>query len=213
LLKRLIDWIFYKKCYFCGKKSKIGIICSECFAKIPIKSPKPYKILNKTEIFSACSYENEVKKMIRGLKYHGKRDFAGHSAEILHKFWGESGKTNVNFSIVPMPSHSNRLKKRKYNHIELIAEEFSVFTGYKVNKDLLYRIKDTKPQYKLSMKERQANLKGAFRVNSNNYAFENLLLIDDICTTGTTIDEAITCLHKSGINKVCVLVLSNPEFN
>jgi len=212
-LKKLIDWIFYKKCYFCGKKSKIGIICDECFKKITIKSAKPYKFYKKVEIFSACSYENDVKKMIRGLKYHDKKEFAGHSADILYKFWGQSGKEKVNFSIIPMPSHLNRLKKRKYNHTELIADEFSLKTGYKVNKELLYRIKDTKPQYKLSIKERKANLRGAFRIDINKYAFENLLLLDDICTTGTTVEEAIDCFLKMGINKICVLVLSNPEFD
>jgi len=117
----------------------------------------------------------------------------------------------MDFEIIPMPSHQKRLKQRKYNHINLIAAEFSKLTGYSVNTELISRIKDTKPQYKLNRIQRLENLKGAFSINKEKYTGKNLLLLDDICTTGVTLQEMIKILNKLEINKLCGLVLSNPE--
>lgn len=211
IFKSLFDWIYYKKCYFCGKISLTGIMCEECYKKIKIKQPKYYKNYKNIEIFSVSSYKNELQKLIRGIKFHNKKDFAEYAAKILFDFWKTSTYADKNFQIIPMPSHKKRIKERKYNHIELIADEFSKLTGYSVNTELIYKIKDTKPQYKLNKKERFENLKDAFSVNKEKYRGDNLLLLDDICTTGVTMEEMIKALNKSGINKICGLVLSNPE--
>jgi len=211
ILKSLFDWIYYKRCYFCGKNSPKGIICDECYNKIKIKPPKQYKVFNNVEIFSISLYKDEIQKLIRGIKYHNQREFAPYAAQILFDFWKSTSYADKKFEIIPMPSHEKRLKQRKYNHIELIAEEFSKLIGYPVNTELAFRIKDTKPQYKLSKVQRLENLKGAFSVNKEKYNGGNLLLLDDICTTGITLQEMIKALNKAGINKLCGLVISNPE--
>lgn len=210
-LKALFDWIYYKKCYFCGKISPSGIICEDCFQKIPLNKPKYYKMFNNIQIFSISAYKNELQKLIRGIKYHKQTEFAPYAAQILYNYWQKTSYSEKSFEIIPMPLHEQRLKKRKYNHIELIADEFSKLTGYPVNTEIVSRIKDTKPQYKLSRNERMENLKGAFSVNKENYSGANLLLLDDICTTGVTMQEMIKALNKKGITKLCGLVLSNPE--
>lgn len=210
-LKSLFDWIYYKRCYFCGKISPSGVMCEECYKKIKINSPKQYKTFNNIEIFSIASYKNEIQKLIRGIKYHNQREFAPYAAQLLFDFWQNTEYADKNFEIIPIPSHEKRLKQRKYNHIELIAAEFSKLTGYPVNTELVFRVKDTVPQYKLSRIQRLENLKDAFAVNKENYTGKNLLLLDDICTTGVTFQEMIKALNKAGINKLCGLVLSNPE--
>jgi ComF family protein len=213
IIRLLFDWLYYKKCYFCREISAEGIICGNCYEKIKINPPKQYKVFNNVEIFSITSYKNEIQKLIRGIKYHNQREFAPYAAQLLFEFWQKTSYTDTDtkFEIIPIPSHEKRLKQRKFDHIELIANEFSKLTGYPVNKNLVYRIKDTKPQYKLSRPERLENLKGAFSVNKENYSGENLLLIDDICTTGVTMQETIKALNKQGINKICGLVISNPD--
>ena len=213
ILKSFLDWVYYQRCYFCGKTSRKSIMCDLCFnlVKTKLKPVRQYKVLGKIEIFSAFVYKEEILKLIRGIKFHNRKELAPYAAGLLYEYWQNTHYADRNFVIIPMPSHEKRLKKRKYNHIELIAEEFSKLTGYAVNTELVHKIKDTKPQYQLSRAERQENLHGAFSVNEESYGGENLLLLDDICTTGVTMQEIIKALNKKGITKLCGLVLSNPE--
>jgi len=210
-LKSLFDWIYYKRCYFCGKISPSGVMCEECYKKIKINPPKQHKVFNKTEIFSISPYKNELQKLIRGIKFHNQRDFAPYAARIILDFWKTTAYSDMQFEIIPMPSHEKRVKQRKYNHMNLIAVEFSKLTGYSVNTELVSKIKDTEPQYKLNKNQRAENLKGAFSVNKEKYNNANLLLLDDICATGVTLQEMIKVLNKAGINKLYGLTLSNPE--
>ena len=71
--------------------------------------------------------------------------------------------------------------------MELVANELSKLSGWKINTNLITRIKETKPQYKLKKEERIKNLENAFKVHPQNYNNENLLIIDDILTTGSTL--------------------------
>ena len=187
------------------------MICEACYKKIPINTPKYYKLFNNVEIFSITSYKNEVQKLIRGIKFHNQREFAPYAAQILFDFWKNTSYADTKFEIIPMPSHKKRVRERKYNHVELIAAEFSKLTGYPVNTELVCKVKDTIPQYKLNRLQRLENLKNAFSVNKDNYTGANLLLLDDICATGVTLQEMIKALNKAGIDKLCGLVLSNPE--
>ena len=114
------------------------------------------------------------------------------------------------FQVVPVPLHKNRIKKRKYNHMELVAEEFCKLSGFTPNFELITRIKDTKPQYKLSRKERMKNLSGAFVVEKTKSLQLPILIIDDICTTGSTFEEMVCALKKEGITDIVCLASSNP---
>jgi ComF family protein len=106
------------------------------------------------------------------------------------------------FEIVPVPIFPKRKKKRKYNHMELVALEFSKLSGFEVNFELIKRIKDTKPQYNLNKAQRMLNLSKAFQVNPEKYNNKKILLIDDICTTGSTFEEMIRNLKEYGIDDI-----------
>lgn len=211
--KYLADWIFYRRCYFCGKPSSAGIMCEICYenTRAKIKPVSRYKVFNNSEIFSVLPYKDEIQKLIRGIKFHNRTEFAQYAAELLFEYWKNTRYADKNFVIIPMPSHEQRIKQRKYNHMELIALEFSKLCGYPVESELILKIKDTRPQYSLTQKERAENLKDAFKVDKDKYAGENLLLLDDICATGTTMREMIKALNKKGIVKLCGLALSNPD--
>jgi ComF family protein len=212
LLKNFLDWLFYRKCYFCGKAIKEGAVCDNCHESLKqkIKPYKSYRNFGNIYVFSAADYKDEIKKLIRAVKYHNQQDLVPYIAELLYIYWKNTPNNDVNFTIIPVPSHEKRLKQRKYCHIELIAFEFSKLTGYKVNTELAQRIKNTKPQYKLSKEERLLNLKDAFNIDKTKYTGENLLILDDICTTGVTIQELIKSCKENGIEKLCGLVVSNP---
>ena len=117
---------------------------------------------------------------------------------------------NKTFQIIPVPLHKNRQTKRKYNHMELVCEEFSKLSGFNCNFDLIKRVKDTKPQYKLSRKERLENLSKAFVVNRESYHNKPLLILDDICTTGSTFEEIIQELNSSEITDIVCFATSTP---
>ena len=117
---------------------------------------------------------------------------------------------DIDFELVPVPLHAKRIKRRKYNHMELVCEKFSELSGFECNFGLIKRVKDTKPQYSLSIKQRQENLAGAFQVESSAYKGKTILLLDDICTTGSTFEEMIKALQAQGFKKIVCFATSTP---
>ena len=94
--------------------------------------------------------------------------------------------------------------------MELVAEEFCKLSGYSLNKELIKRIKSTKPQYKLTRAERMKNLEKAFQVDPSKLLNLPILIIDDICTTGSTFEAMIDELNSHGINNITCLATSSP---
>ena len=114
------------------------------------------------------------------------------------------------FQIVPVPIYEKRKKKRKYNHMELVGEELSRLSQMTYNPNLIKRIKDTKPQYNLKRPQRTENLKNAFSVDKSKLQNGKIRIIDDICTTGSTFEEMINELKKSGIDNIVCLAATTP---
>ena len=209
ILISLLDMIYKKKCYFCGKSKHSLKMCDDCYAELCFSDIKPNRIINGVNIYSCGVYEKNLQKLIRGLKYHKQKELAYYLAKFMYEYFS---KLNINktFQVVPVPLHKNRIKKRKYNHMELVAEEFCKLSGFVPNFDIIKRIKDTKPQYKLSRSERLENLAQAFVVDESKILDLPILIIDDICTTGSTFEEMINSLKKAGAEDITCLSASNP---
>ena len=94
--------------------------------------------------------------------------------------------------------------------MNLVAEEFCKLSGNTLNKNLVKRIKDTKPQYNLKRSERIKNLQGAFQVITENYMGKTIIILDDICTTGTTFEEMIREFEKNKITNIICLAATTP---
>ena len=201
-LIKILDFIYRKKCYICGKSSENSILCSKCYDKINFLTFSACRIISGIKIYSACYYEKEMQKIIRGVKYHNQRELAKFQARIMYDYFSKTTEKDLTFAVVPVPLHKNRQKQRRYNHMELVGQELCLLTGWELKTDLIERIKDTKPQYKLSFKDREQNLKDAFKIYKENYNNENILLIDDILTTGSTFGEIINSLKAAGISKI-----------
>ena len=110
--------------------------------------------------------------------------------------------------IIPVPLHRSRRRKRGFNQAEILARELGAAAGIPVRTDVLFRVKKTSPQKSLGKKERQANLKGAFAVSGAWNPGKNVVLIDDIYTTGATLDRAAKMLRKAGARNVYFLTIS-----
>ena len=185
-------------------------MCSKGYEKMEHLPVNANRIIDGVNVFCAGSYSKELQKLIRGLKYHKQKDLAYFQAKFMYEYWQKLKQTG-DFQVVPVPLHKKRLKKRKYNHMELVAEQFAYLTGYTTNFNLLKRVKDTKPQYKLSKKQREQNLHKAFKVNASEH-IENkkILIIDDICTTGSTFEEIIRELKNNGFYDIICFATTTP---
>lgn len=185
-------------------------MCPKCYDEmdyLPIESNR--QILGVTA-YCAGVYDKNLQKLIRGLKYHKQRDLAYFQAKFMNDYWQKIINKEDNYQVVPIPLFKSREKSRKYNHMALVAEEFCKLNGYEPNLELVKRIKDTKPQYKLSKSQRMENLSNAFAINKEKLSTGKVLLIDDICTTGSTFENIILELRKNGINDIVCFATTTP---
>lgn len=208
-LLNLLDWIYKKKCYFCGNSKECVKMCSDCYAKMEMLPLKVNRIILGKKIFCAGVYEKELQKLIRGLKYHNQPELAYYLAKFMAEYWRKI-TDDMDFQVVPVPIYAKRKKQRKYNHMELVGEEFSKLLELEYTPDLITRIKDTKPQYNLKKPQRTENLKGAFSVDKTKFKKGKILLVDDICTTGSTFEEMIKELQKSGFDDIVCFTATTP---
>jgi len=185
---KILDLIYYRRCYICSKKCNDMFLCEDCKEKI-FANLKFHKVTRfNTTIYCGAAYENELLKIIRGFKYHRKSDFRKILADIILETINNYNIDLTDYVICPVPVHKNRYKKRRYNHMELVANTIAETLHLEVKPDLLKRVKDTIPLYKLSITERKTTIKDAFEA-SEDIKDKKILLIDDILTTGSTIEE------------------------
>ena len=207
--ENLLDWVYKKKCYFCRSSNESVKMCSKCYDEMDFLPVRVNRIVEGKKIYCAGVYSKNLQKLIRGLKYHNQKDLAFYLAKFMAEYF-EKITDKKDFEVIPVPIFPKREKKRKYNHMNLVGEEFCRFTSNTLNKDLIKRIKDTKPQYKLKRIQRMENLSNAFEVNKENYQGKTLLLIDDICTTGSTFEEMIKEFAKHGITDIICFAATTP---
>lgn len=208
-LSNLLDWIYKKKCYFCRSSKEAVKMCSKCYDDMDFLPAQINRIIEGKKVYCAGVYSKNLQKLIRGLKYHNQKDLAYYLAKFMAEYFSKiTDKTD--FEIIPVPIYPKREKKRKYNHMNLVGEELARLTNNSLNKNLIKRVKDTKPQYKLKRHERIQNLNGAFEVDKSNYTGKTLLLIDDICTTGSTFEEMIKEFAKHGITDIICFAATTP---
>lgn len=184
-------------------------MCSNCYDKLVFLPVGANRIYDGVNILCAGNYNKELQKLIRGLKYHKQKDLAYYQAKFMYEYWKKFNYSGE-FQVVPVPLHEERQKKRHYNHMELVATEFCNLSGYEPNFNLVKRIKNTKPQYKLSKKQREDNLKGAFKVDKSQLKNGKILILDDICTTGSTFEEMIREFKRNGICDIICFATTTP---
>lgn len=213
LFSSFLDLIYRKKCYFCGRSKQSLKMCDKCYEKLEFCDFNANRIIDGVDIYCAGIYTKELQKLIRGLKYHKQKDLAYFQAKFMYDYFKklEIGN-NREFEVIAVPLHPKRQKQRKYNHMELVSTEFAKLAGYEVNFNLIKRIKDTRAQYRLSRVERLENLSQAFETNKDFYSGKTVLILDDICTTGSTFEEMIKTLKKDGITNIICFATSTPDF-
>ena len=225
----LIELLFPRRCPVCDKPvDKMGrYICLKCRKKVQyVKSPLCLKcgksVKDETQEFCEdCRNSNHIfdrgralyeydsmKEAIYRFKYRGRKEYADFFGKELAEKLGEEIKGFKADAIVPVPLHKEREKKRGYNQAALVARSLGKELHIPVNENLIYRKKATLAQKNLKGKERQNNLKNAFKIGQNDVKLKTIIVVDDIYTTGATMDEVSMCLKSAGIQKVYCISLA-----
>ena len=149
-----------------------------------------------------------MRESIGRFKYKNRREYGDFYVQELLRACGEAVRSWNPDLLIPIPLHKSRRRKRGFNQAELIARGLGKELGIPVSADSLLRTKKTSPQKELNDQERKSNLKNAFQLAKDNVKFKKILLIDDIYTTGSTIDAAASVLLDHGAEKVYFLCIS-----
>ena len=227
--KTLLNLLYPLRCVVCDEITGYAkeAVCRKCRGKIVyIREPfcmKCGKQLNKQEqeYCSDCQKKNHA--YIQGtalydygsmadsvfrFKYKGRMEYSKFYGKELYNekaCWLSMISPDA---LIPVPVHPSRKRKRGYNQAELIARELSRCSGIPVNTRLIRRVGKTIPLKNLNQLEREKNLKRAFKIYKNDVKLSTIVIIDDIYTTGSTIDAMAGILHKAGIPKVYFMALT-----
>jgi len=155
------------------------------------------------------SYKSPIVELVLDLKYGSVGDIAKFAAPLLVNLMQESKMTAD--ILIPVPLAQKRAKERGYNQAGLLAKEISKITGIPVVDNFLVRVKYTEAQKKMTPKERQENLRGAFRIIPpySKAKGKRILLVDDVFTTGSTVNECSRILKKGKPKSIEVLTLAS----
>lgn len=155
-------------------------------------------------------YEGSLREAIHRWKYEGKTAltsfFASRMVEGLSRYWDPESFD----LLIPVPLHPQRLRERGFNQALLLAKEMSHRTGIPFRKRLLRKSRPTPPQVNLSGGEREKAVRGSFyTTRSEDVKGRSILLVDDVYTTGATVNECARALLKAGAERVDVLTLAH----
>ena len=209
-----LDLLFPVYCLGCNQKK--SFICQKCIDKIPLCSPGFYhgKSYSLDKLLIAVNYHHPlIKKAIHRFKYFPYiHSLAKNLAALLIKLVKNSPQTisylsKNNFVLIPVPLASRKLAQRGFNQAEALAKELSQKFNWPLNAKLLKKTKNTRSQTKLNYKERKRNIKNVFTVLDTECP-KNIILVDDIFTTGVTLQETAKTLRRAGAKKIWAIVLA-----
>ncbi len=185
-------------CRKCGKQLLAGgELCRDC--------------TKRTHVFAQCrilyQYETAQRSVYR-FKYSGRREYGAFYGEQMVEHLGDYIRKVNPEAIVPVPLHAKRLKKRGYNQSLILAKEIERRMGIPLRTDLIKRVKNTNPLKYENPGQRENNLKKAFIIGRNDVKLNRVLLVDDIYTTGRTMDAVATALYRAGTKEIYGLCLT-----
>ncbi len=228
IVKKLLDciWdIFYpKSCIVCGalgewvcsederllvahplfecpkcRREQVGVeVCPDCKEEALV-----------TKLWVVTQYHNPIiESMIRLLKYHNLTDLMAEIKKLFISYRGQIQSWDVSVPLIPVPLYWRKECERGFNQAELIARIVHEVFGNPVRADLLERIQNHPAQARLSAQQRYHNVAGGFRVKNTQSVPRQVILVDDVYTTGATMDACAQALKSVGVEEVWGLVIA-----
>lgn len=226
LRSRFLDLLFPPRCVGCGR---VGTwLCAGCLEQIQrVESPICTRCGDAVATAGLCMrcrtsplqiecirsvvcFETVLREAVHALKYNGRTVLAGPLGALMASYWMENSlPADV---IVPVPLHVARLHERGYNQSALLAHEMARRVGLMVDERTLIRQRATSPQVELNAVQRKENVCDAFHCSGNGLVGKQVLLVDDVCTTGATLEACAVALHnEGGVRGVRALTLARPR--
>ncbi len=223
LRKLAIDFFFPARCIGCGKTG--AFLCESCSHVLPHISPPVCSKCGRPEstgalcptcwgwqtqidgIRSPFRFDGVIRQAVHELKYRNLRAIAGCLAELLFGYLQANPVPGGVLASVPL--HARRLRNRGYNQSGLIARELSKLMALPVVEGCLKRLKDSPPQARTeTVDQRRSNVVDAFTCVDQRFRGKSIVLIDDVCTSGATLDACATALKFAGAVSVWGLTLA-----
>ena len=181
-------------CVKCGKrlKDETKVYCEDC------KKLHHYFTQGKAGFL----YDGPMKLAMYRFKYSNRRCYGRIFAKVLWEQYGRWMRENEIEGIAPVPMYGRKERQRGYNQARVLAEELGQKSGLPVYNHLVIRVQNSAPQKNLKYIERKNNLKNAFKIRKNAVKLRKILLIDDIYTTGSTMDAVSRVLLESGVEQI-----------
>jgi ComF family protein len=204
-----LNVLFPRWCLGCGKEG--SYICPSCLEKLPrLNTEVPSHLdlpLSIDAIYSPFRFEGTVRRAVHELKYRHLRDVSGALAALMNEYLVH--KEIPGDLLVPVPLHPGRLRWRGYNHAALLAGHLSHFCGLPLVSGCLARKKAAAPQAEsASLEERRKNVTDAFFCCNGKISGKNVILVDDVATSGATLNACAAALKEAGAAAVYGLTIA-----
>jgi ComF family protein len=155
---------------------------------------------------SVAIHDGALRQAIHHLKYRRRRELADALGQLLATYWQQAGlRADL---VIPVPLHASRQKERGYNQAALLAHGLTAHVPLTLNETDLIRTRNTAPQIELKAQERKRNVRDAFVWKGGRLDSVRVLLIDDVCTTGSTLGACAPVLRQAGAESVWALTLA-----
>jgi len=185
-------------CMVCGKKlNEDTVYCYDC-------SRKKHEFIRNFAVFEYPV----IKESLYRFKYKGRAEYAAYYAKSAFLLHGEKLMQLHADAIIPVPLHISRYRKRGYNQAEEFAKKLSEYIHVPVQQQKLKRIKATKALKTMDVSGRQNNLKKAFLFMQNDVKLKTIIVVDDIYTTGSTLDEIARTCKEAGVKDIYTLTIA-----
>ena len=224
----LLDLLFPRRCPVCDRvlRFRKELVCPSCFRTVRfVREPFCMKcgksLPEEGEYCRDCREKGHLyvqgaavfeyagmAPSIYRFKYGGRQEYAEFYGKCMAEVLGKRMKRWGVQALIPVPIHPSRKRRRGYNQAELLAEVIGSLTGIPVRKDIIARGKKTVPQKDLNVKQRQNNLKKAFKICYNDVKLSTIIIIDDIYTTGSTVDAMAREMRRAGIQNIYFVALA-----
>lgn len=212
-----LDILFPLNCLNCQEEG--FTLCPSCLQLIKINDRLESEALgqklittNLDQVYLAGDYNDQLlSAVIKKYKYEFLRALNEQLGRFLISFWKKingAGDLDEKVLVIPLPLSSRRYRWRGFNQAELLAKAWSTYFNYPINSHDLIRIKNRPPQVGLSEAKRRQNIEGVFKWQGGSLKEQTVILIDDIITTGATLNEAARTLKAAGAKSVKALVLA-----
>ncbi|NCO73656.1 MAG: ComF family protein [Cyanobacteria bacterium] len=218
MLNNILSLFVKPNCPLCQRTAK-QIICQYCEQKLRSCQLIDYKQFSDPNflLFPWGKYDSYLKQAIASFKFDRKKDMGELLGMWLGEAWLECGwgKIYKKMTVIPIPLHPEKLKTRGFNQAELIASSFCDVTGYQLKTNLLIRVKNTEAMFGLNPQQRKTNINEAFGLGKDYHKINKsqpILMIDDIYTTGATVNEGKKVLTQKNLKIIGVATVSVTKF-